>query len=129
MEKIRREGKRLGRKRRVRKKVRGTSERPRLSVFRTSKHIYVQIIDDDNARTLVGISSLKQDIRDKLHNQVRKKKGLKRSFLTETVFYIMVGLKFSRSRRGSMVWSFKPRTSAAPEIAVSPLWRTGFNNS
>ena len=75
MEKIRREGKRLGRKRRVRKKVRGTSERPRLSVFRTSKHIYAQIIDDDHAKTLVGTSSLKQDIRDKLQNQGGNKKG------------------------------------------------------
>ena len=75
MEKIHREGKRLGRKRRVRKKVRGTSERPRLSVFRTSKHIYAQIIDDDHAKTLVGTSSLKQDIRDKLQNQGGNKKG------------------------------------------------------
>ena len=75
MEKIRREQNRLGRKIRVRKKVRGTSERPRLSVFRTSRHIYAQIIDDDNARTLIGASSLKPDIRKKLQNQGGNKKG------------------------------------------------------
>jgi large subunit ribosomal protein L18 len=75
MAKIRRESKRLGRKIRVRKKVRGTSERPRFSVFRTSRHIYAQIIDDDNARTLIGISSLKSDIRKKLQNQGGNRKG------------------------------------------------------
>ena len=75
MAKIRRESIRLGRKIRVRKKVRGTSDRPRLSVYRTSKHIYAQIIDDDNARTLIGVSSLKSDIRKKLQNQGGNKKG------------------------------------------------------
>ena len=42
---------------RVRKKVSGTSERPRLSVFRSLKHIYAQIIDDSTGRTLVAASS------------------------------------------------------------------------
>ncbi len=43
---------------RVRKKISGTPERPRLNVFRSAKHIYAQIIDDVNARTLVSASSL-----------------------------------------------------------------------
>ena len=63
------------RKIRVRKKVRGTAERPRLSVFRTSRHIYAQVIDDVAAKTLVGASSLKQDIRDKVKKQGGNKKG------------------------------------------------------
>ena len=42
---------------RVRKKVSGTAERPRLSVFRSLKHIYAQIIDDTTGRTLVAASS------------------------------------------------------------------------
>jgi large subunit ribosomal protein L18 len=63
------------RRTRVRKKVRGTAERPRLSVFRTSKHIYAQVIDDAAAQTLVGSSSLKQDIRIKAQNQGGNKKG------------------------------------------------------
>ena len=54
---------RLRRKKRVRKKVRGTTERPRLSVFRSSRHIYAQIIDDTTARTLVEVSSMAKDIR------------------------------------------------------------------
>jgi len=67
--------KRLGRKTRVRKKVRGSSERPRLSIFRTSKHIYVQVIDDDAAKTLLSASSLKKEVREKMQNQGGNKKG------------------------------------------------------
>ncbi len=55
---------RLRRKRRVRKKVHGTSERPRLSVFRSGKNIYAQIIDDTQGRTLVSASSLVKEIRE-----------------------------------------------------------------
>jgi large subunit ribosomal protein L18 len=48
---------RLRRHNRVRRKVDGTSARPRLSVFRSSAHIYAQIIDDVAQRTLVAVSS------------------------------------------------------------------------
>ncbi|QCX33852.1 50S ribosomal protein L18 [Caloramator sp. E03] len=51
---------------RVRKKVYGTSERPRLSVYRSEKHIYAQIINDDLANTLVSASSLDKELRDKI---------------------------------------------------------------
>jgi large subunit ribosomal protein L18 len=46
---------------RVRKKIVGTPERPRLSVFRSSKHIYAQMIDDVNGVTLAAAGSLKKD--------------------------------------------------------------------
>ena len=49
---------RLRRQRRVRRRVVGTSERPRLCVFRSAKHIYAQVIDDQNGSTLVSASSL-----------------------------------------------------------------------
>ena len=49
------------RHRRVRKKVIGVEQRPRLSVFRSSKHVYAQIVDDTTSRTLVAASSLKAD--------------------------------------------------------------------
>ncbi|HAK42286.1 MAG TPA: 50S ribosomal protein L18 [Clostridium sp.] len=46
---------------RVRKKIHGTAERPRLAVFRSEKNIYAQIIDDVAGRTLVAASSLDKD--------------------------------------------------------------------
>ncbi len=50
---------RLKKKIRIRKKINGTDERPRLCVFRSNKHIYAQIIDDVQGATLVSSSSLK----------------------------------------------------------------------
>lgn len=49
---------RLRRKKHIKKVVRGTAERPRLSVFRSSKHIYAQLIDDEGGSTLVSASTL-----------------------------------------------------------------------
>ena len=51
------------RQNRVRRKVVGTVERPRLSVFRSSKHIYAQLIDDLNGQTLAAASSAAPDVR------------------------------------------------------------------
>ena len=53
---------RLKRQARVRKKVRGTTERPRLSVFRSAKHIYAQIIEDSTGKTLVAASTIGKDV-------------------------------------------------------------------
>ncbi|MBW1733337.1 MAG: 50S ribosomal protein L18 [Deltaproteobacteria bacterium] len=66
---------RLRRKKRVRKKVKGSPEQPRLSVFRSSKHIYAQIIDDSAGRTLAEASSLSKDLRDKIGKDGGNKKG------------------------------------------------------
>ena len=51
---------------RVRKKVTGTSERPRLCVYRSEKNIYAQIIDDVAQKTLVAASSLDKDFTEKI---------------------------------------------------------------
>ncbi len=48
---------------RIRKKISGSAERPRLSVFRSNSHIYAQIINDDDSRTLVSASSLDKENR------------------------------------------------------------------
>ena len=63
---------RLSRKRRIRKKIGGSGERPRLSVFRSARHIYAQIVDDLQGHTLVAASTLSKEIREKLS-------GLKKS--------------------------------------------------
>ena len=55
---------RLKRKKRIRKKLSGTAERPRLSVFRSAKHIYAQIIDDMAGHTLLSASSMEQTVKD-----------------------------------------------------------------
>ena len=49
------------RKLRIRKKISGTAERPRLSVFRSAKHIYAQVIDDTSGTTLAHASTLSKD--------------------------------------------------------------------
>lgn len=51
---------------RVRRKIHGTAERPRLNVYRSLEHIYAQIIDDDAGHTLVAISTVSRDTRNEL---------------------------------------------------------------
>jgi len=51
---------------RVRKKVFGTPERPRLNVFRSNKHIYAQIIDDTTGRSLVSASTIDKELKGKI---------------------------------------------------------------
>ena len=63
------------RKKRIRRKVTGTSERPRLSVFRSAKNIYAQIIDDTSFNTLVQVSTISKDIREQLKGKSGNKEG------------------------------------------------------
>jgi large subunit ribosomal protein L18 len=55
--------KRLKRKASIRKRVRGTTERPRLTVYKSSRHTYVQVIDDDAGATLATASNLEKEQR------------------------------------------------------------------
>ena len=66
---------RLRRKKRVRKRVKGIPEIPRLSVFKSSRHIYAQIIDDINSNTLVDASSLSKDLRPQVHGKGGNREG------------------------------------------------------
>jgi large subunit ribosomal protein L18 len=54
---------RLKRRRRVRAKVRGTADRPRIAVFRSNRGIFAQLIDDDNGRTLASVQWTETDLR------------------------------------------------------------------
>ncbi len=54
------------RHRRVRRKVSGTAQQPRLAVFRSNQHIYAQVIDDDQQHTLASASSLDEAVKTKV---------------------------------------------------------------
>lgn len=59
---------RLNRRRRIRSKVRGTAQRPRLSVFRSARHIYAQIIDDDMGTVITSASTMETQLRESNKN-------------------------------------------------------------
>ena len=59
------------RKFRIRKKLSGTQERPRLTVFRSAKHIYAQVVDDIGGNTLAHASTLSRDVRDAIDESTK----------------------------------------------------------
>jgi large subunit ribosomal protein L18 len=61
---------RIRRHTRVRKRVQGTAERPRLAVFRSNRHISAQVIDDTTGRTLASAATVEPGLRDKLTGNV-----------------------------------------------------------
>jgi large subunit ribosomal protein L18 len=65
----------LVRKKRVRVKIRGTADRPRLSVYRSLKHIYVQAIDDIVGATIASCSTLDKEFREKISGGTKKEKA------------------------------------------------------
>ncbi len=93
MKKLTKKQKRLIRHKRIRAKIKGTKERPRLSVFRSLKHIYAQIIDDEKGETLVSASDLeiktdtkmsKKELAQKVGELIAKK--AKEKGITKVVF-------------------------------------------
>ena len=64
---------RLVRHKRVRQRIRGTSQRPRLALFRSLNHIYVQIIDDESGHTLVTASSLDPEVKANVNGSSKGK--------------------------------------------------------
>jgi large subunit ribosomal protein L18 len=70
--------KRLHVKRRIQKKIRGTAEMPRLTVYRSLHHIYAQIVDDSTSKTIVTASTLAPDLRDEVKSLKGKKAIAKR---------------------------------------------------
>ena len=66
MKTLERERLRVARKKRVKLKVQGHNNRPRLTVFRSSKHIYAQIVDDNEGKTLVSSSSMTKGFKEKM---------------------------------------------------------------
>jgi len=60
---------RLHRKERIRKRLSGTTERPRLAVYKSLRHIYAQVVDDSTGRTLAFASSLSKELKGKLEGK------------------------------------------------------------
>lgn len=71
-----RQERRLRRHWRIRKRILGTPERPRFSVFRSLKHIYAQIIDDTTGRTLCAASTLDKELREKLQGLTKTQQAI-----------------------------------------------------
>ena len=67
---------RFKRKKRIRDRVEGTSERPRLMVFRSNQHLYVQIIDDAKAATIAAASTQEEELREKASGNMEGAKTL-----------------------------------------------------
>lgn len=62
-------------KRRIRGKISGTADRPRLNIFKSSKHIYVNFVDDEKRQTLFTVSTKSKD----LHDQIDGKTGIEKA--------------------------------------------------
>lgn len=65
------------RQERVRKKIRGTAARPRLTVFRSARHIYAQVISDEEGHTLASASSLSKELRDAVSGRTGNREAAK----------------------------------------------------
>ena len=92
---------RIRRKYSIRKRISGTQARPRLSVFRSSKHIYAQIIDDTTGETLASASTQSPEIREELSGK-------------------------GKTERASLVGQLIAKKSVAKEITSVVFDRNGF---
>jgi large subunit ribosomal protein L18 len=63
---------RFNRKERIRKKVSGTPARPRLTIYKSLKHLHAQVVDDDSGRTLASASTLSKELKGKLDEGDKK---------------------------------------------------------
>ena len=105
LKKVDKNQKRMERHNRIRNKITGTPERPRLNIFKSTKHIYAQVIDDATGTTLVSASTQDKELREKVAELTKqeaaklvgktvgeraKEKDINAVVLTEAVIYITV---------------------------------------
>ena len=97
---------------RVRRKISGTPDMPRLSVYRSNKHIQAQLIDDVAGRTLCAASTLEKDIQDQL-NELDKKGASKLVGKTVAERAMQAGIKKVVFDRGGYVYTGRVAEVAA----------------
>ena len=106
------------RKVRIRKKVTGTSERPRLTVFRTARHIYAQVIDDVKGCTLAHASTLSVDVRDANAQEEKKlKKTEKATQMGALIAKICLSKDLKQVVFDRNGFKYHGRLSALPAVA------------
>lgn len=81
---------------RIRKRVEGTTSKPRLSVFRSNMEIYVQLIDDSNGQTLAAASSKEKEIAAQKVNKVEKSKLVGNSIAKKAIALGLTNVVFDR---------------------------------
>jgi large subunit ribosomal protein L18 len=92
---------------RIRRKVKGSAARPRLTIYRSLNHIYVQIIDDEQGRTIASASTTEKDLRGEtggnIDAAVRVGRAIAERALTagSSRSSLIAGLSLSRARQGS----------------------------
>jgi large subunit ribosomal protein L18 len=89
---------------RIRKKVQGTSDRPRLSIFRSSKHTYAQVISDEGHRTIASASTLDKEVQSQIAVLAKEVKDAKES-TKSVVAARAVGLVLAQRSKAAKVQS------------------------
>lgn len=97
---VERNRKRLKRKKSIRKVISGTSERPRLSVFKSGTNIYAQLIDDVSGTTMAAASTLSKDLKGKLKSGANVEAAAKVGELIATLAKAKKVKKVSFDRNG-----------------------------
>src|SRR3989344_144020 len=90
--------KEIRRKKRIRAKINGTAARPRLAIFRSSRHLYVQVIDDESGKTILGLGSDKfsKNLKNAKKSEIAKVFGKEFAELVQSKKILKV--VFDRSR-------------------------------
>ena len=112
---------RLRIKYRIRKRMRGTTERPRLSVFRSVSHIYVQVIDDSAGQTVASASSIESSVKGTMDKELSANMG---ENVTEVCNIVASLLNREGLPRLRMYRTFLPGTDA-PADALAQLQAIG----
>ncbi len=104
--------------RRIRKKVAGTAERPRLAIYRSLNHIYAQVIDDERGRTLASASTTEKDLRGASGGNIEAAQRVGRAIAERA---ISAGISSVVFDRGGYVYHgrVKALTDAAREAGLN----------